>query len=83
MYAGKNKIDKYEDRLIKNIKDYDVILCKKCLKYYYPGKNDISSKRPDVYYLYCSKCRAKSRFYKDRCDNKKLISLQIDIDKHG
>ena len=68
MYAGKNKIDKYEDRHIKNIKDCDVILCKKCLKYYYPGKNDISSKRPDVYYLYCSACRIRNREYRKKFD---------------
>ena len=44
MYAGKIIVDKYEDRHIKNIKEHDVILCKKCLKYYYPGKNDINIK---------------------------------------
>lgn len=72
MYAGKVTIDKYGDRYVEKIKESDVILCKKCNKYYYPSKNDISVKRPNVYYLYCSICREKNRFHKNKCDDKKL-----------
>lgn len=70
MYSGKVILDKYDDRYVENITESDVIICKKCKKYYYPGKDEVSIKRPDVYYLLCSVCRSKSRYYKNKCDER-------------
>jgi hypothetical protein len=78
MYSGKIIIDKYDDRYVENITESDVLICKKCKKYYYPGRDDVSIKRPTVYYLLCSVCRSKSNFYKHRCDAKKCLNYNVN-----
>jgi len=48
-------MDKYSDRIIENIKDFESILCKKCKFRWYPELVDVKNK--SVYYLRCLSCR--------------------------
>lgn len=57
MYHGKINNNRYSDRIVENIKTNDSIYCHKCKKMYFPSKNDVSVKRPEVYYLTCTSCR--------------------------
>lgn len=70
MYLGKNKIDRYIDRHVENIKETDTIKCYKCTKDYFPSGQDISIKRPSVYYLTCVSCRAINELSRIKCKNK-------------